>query len=82
MRELLRKGKVKEFVMDLINEVSSHGDDEAMLQTRLHAFTFIYSLCKYLFTSIISPPLTSRCCFFGFPLVISAAFEEELHSFA
>ena len=28
MRELLRKGKVKEFVMELINEVPSHGTGE------------------------------------------------------
>lgn len=47
MRELLRKGKVEEFLMDLINEVSSHGDDEAMLQTRLHAFTFICLLPEF-----------------------------------
>lgn len=31
MRELLRKGKVKEFVMSLIKEVPSHGAGEAML---------------------------------------------------
>jgi hypothetical protein len=64
MRELLRKGKVKEFVMDLINEVPSHGTIEAMLQTRLHAFTFICLLPEFHHHSPFAAASPSNlCCF-------------------